>query len=143
MAEEGGTNITPLIFTELQAQHVIAVPAFPVGGDSSPVSAKLFTINESKSINSPYFSDLGKSMSVDDSNFSPRMKPSRTVLIDEERGDSALEIGDIRCYCVPSRVHGFGDMLSRSWSWFLLNKEQILSALSGMIQHYFPLYFMF
>jgi hypothetical protein len=132
MAEHEVANGTHLIIsTELQPR-AIATTVIPAASDT-PVSAKLFTINESKSINSPHYSDLGTSMSADDSTtLSPIMKPSRTVLIDEERGDgAALEVGDIRCFCVPSRVHGFGDFVSRTWSWLLLNKEQILSPLTG------------
>jgi hypothetical protein len=124
-----GTHL--IISTELQPR-AIATTVIPAACDT-PVSAKLFTINESKSINSPCYSDLGTSMSADDSTtLSTIMKPSRNVLIDEERGDgAALEVGDIRCFCVPSRVHGFGDFVSRTWSWLLLNKEQILSPITG------------
>ena len=135
MTEPFDSNFTQMLPAELQT-HVITSPVITEGCETpTPDHSKLFTINESKSIGSPYYSDLGKSTSVDYSNYSPKGKmirqPCQTFFIDEERGDGSLEIGDMRCYCVPSRVHGLGDFLSRTWSWFLLNKEQILSSVSG------------
>jgi len=122
-------NVEPLIIaTDLQARAV----AIPVACET-PISAQLFTINESKSMNSPFYSELGASMSVDDG---PNMKAkplNRVQLIDEEKGEvfSRLEVGDIRCLWAPTRVYGFGDFFNRISTWILLNKEQIISSLTG------------
>jgi SulP family sulfate permease len=43
------------------------------------------------------------------------------------------EVGEMNCYCVPSRVYGFKDFLYRTMAWFLLNKEQILTAITVAI----------
>ena len=34
------------------------------------------------------------------------------------------EVGEMNCYCVPSRVYGVKDFLFRTLAWLLLNKEQ-------------------
>jgi len=41
------------------------------------------------------------------------------------------EVGEMNCYCVPTRVYGFKDFMFRSLGWTLLNKEQILGAFTG------------
>jgi hypothetical protein len=41
------------------------------------------------------------------------------------------EVGELNCYCVPSRVYGFKDFIFRTLAWFLLNKEQILGGFTG------------
>lgn len=38
------------------------------------------------------------------------------------------EVGELNCYCVPSRVYGFKDFFFRTLAWFLLNKEQIIGG---------------
>ncbi len=41
------------------------------------------------------------------------------------------EVGELNCYCVPSKVYGFKDFFFRTLAWFLLNKEQILGGFTG------------
>ena len=41
------------------------------------------------------------------------------------------EVGEMNCYCVPTRVYGFKDFMFRTLGWTLLNKEQILGAFTG------------
>ncbi len=41
------------------------------------------------------------------------------------------EVGELNCYCVPSRVYGFKDFFFRTLAWFLLNKEQIIGGFTG------------
>lgn len=43
------------------------------------------------------------------------------------------EVGELNCYCVPSRVYGFKDFFFRTLAWFLLNKEQILGGFTVAI----------
>mmetsp|Transcript_6134 Transcript_6134/g.7139 ORF Transcript_6134/g.7139 Transcript_6134/m.7139 type:complete len:679 (-) Transcript_6134:251-2287(-) len=43
------------------------------------------------------------------------------------------EVGELNCYCVPSRVYGFKDFAFRTLAWLLLNKEQIFSAITVSI----------
>lgn len=50
-------------------------------------------------------------------------------LLNEE--DYLAEVGELNCYCVPSRVYGFKDFFFRTLAWFLLNKEQILGGFTG------------
>lgn len=50
-------------------------------------------------------------------------------LFNEE--DYLAEVGELNCYCVPSRVYGFKDFFFRTLAWFLLNKEQILGGFTG------------
>ena len=38
------------------------------------------------------------------------------------------EVGELNCYCLPSRVYGFKDFGFMTLAWLLLNKEQIFSA---------------
>jgi len=54
-----------------------------------------------------------------------------TEMYDEEQ--YLAEVGELNCYCVPSRVYGFKDFGFRTLAWLLLNKEQILSALTVSI----------
>lgn len=41
------------------------------------------------------------------------------------------EVGELNCYCVPSRVYGLKDFFFRTLAWFLLNKEQLLGGFTG------------
>ena len=41
------------------------------------------------------------------------------------------EVGELNCYCVPSRVYGMKDFFFRTLAWFLLNKEQIFGGFTG------------
>jgi len=43
------------------------------------------------------------------------------------------EVGEMNCYCVPSRVYGVKDFLFRTLAWLLLNKEQILGGFTVAI----------
>jgi SulP family sulfate permease len=43
------------------------------------------------------------------------------------------EVGELNCFCVPTRVHGFKDFFFRTLAWLLLNKEQILGGLTVAI----------
>lgn len=52
-------------------------------------------------------------------------------MYDEEQ--YLAEVGELNCYCVPSRVYGFKDFGFRTLAWLLLNKEQILSAITVSI----------
>ena len=45
------------------------------------------------------------------------------------------EVGELNCYCVPSRVYGFKDLFFRTLAWLLLNKEQILGGFTGEFNH--------
>jgi len=47
-------------------------------------------------------------------------------VFDEE--EYMAEVGEMNCYCVPSRVYGFKDFLFRTLAWIMLNKEQILGG---------------
>lgn len=40
------------------------------------------------------------------------------------------EVGEMNCYCVPTRVYGIKDFGLRTLGWTLLNKEQILGGLT-------------
>jgi len=52
-------------------------------------------------------------------------------MYDEE--EYLAEVGELNCYCVPSRVYGCKDFLYRTLAWTLLNKEQIMSAITASI----------
>ncbi len=54
---------------------------------------------------------------------------ARGIAYNEE--EYLAEVGEMNCYCVPSRVHGFKDFLFRTLGWMLLNKEQILGGFTG------------
>ena len=41
------------------------------------------------------------------------------------------EVGELNCYCMPSRVYGLKDFFFRTLAWFLLNKEQLLGGFTG------------
>jgi hypothetical protein len=41
------------------------------------------------------------------------------------------EVGEMNCYCVPTRVSGMKDFMFRTLGWTILNKEQILAAFTG------------
>ena len=43
------------------------------------------------------------------------------------------EVGELNCYCLPSRVYGFKDFGFRTLAWLLLDKEQIFSAITMSI----------
>ena len=53
-------------------------------------------------------------------------------VFDEE--EYMAEVGEMNCYCVPSRVYGFKDFVFRSLAWTMLNKEQILGGFTGKPQ---------
>ena len=57
------------------------------------------------------------------------MKPDKGVMYNEE--EYLAEVGEMNCYCVPTRVYGFKDFLYRTLGWALLNKEQILGGFTG------------
>lgn len=44
------------------------------------------------------------------------------------------EVGELNCYCVPSRVYGAKDFFFRTLAWLLLNKEQILGGFTGTFE---------
>jgi len=44
-----------------------------------------------------------------------------------------LEIGDLNCFCSPTRVDGRKDFLNRICLWCYLNKDQFMSALTGRL----------
>lgn len=46
----------------------------------------------------------------------------------DEDEEYLAEVGELNCYCVPTRVYGFTDFLYRTLGWTILNKEQILGA---------------
>ena len=48
------------------------------------------------------------------------------------------EVGELNCYCVPSRVYGFKDFFFRTLAWFLLNKEQIIGGFTGESNSVYP-----
>jgi hypothetical protein len=50
-------------------------------------------------------------------------------MYDEE--EYLAEVGEMNCYCVPTRVSGFKDFMLRTLGWTLLNKEQIFAAFTG------------
>jgi hypothetical protein len=50
-------------------------------------------------------------------------------VFDEE--EYMAEVGEMNCYCVPSRVYGFKDFLFRTLAWIMLNKEQIIGGFTG------------
>ena len=58
----------------------------------------------------------------------PRKHGQEIVYDDEEY---LAEVGEMNCYCVPTRVYGFKDFFLRTVGWTLLNKEQILGAWTG------------
>ena len=67
-----------------------------------------------------------------DKTSSPRSGNSgsaKEIMYNEE--EYLAEVGEMNCYCVPTRVYGFKDFMFRSLGWTLLNKEQILGALTG------------
>jgi hypothetical protein len=41
------------------------------------------------------------------------------------------EVGEMNCYCVPTRVSGMKDFMFSTLGWTILNKEQILAAFTG------------
>ena len=45
--------------------------------------------------------------------------------------DYMADVGEMNCYCVPTRVYGAKDFMFRTLGWTLLNKEQILGAFTG------------
>lgn len=60
---------------------------------------------------------------------------------DEE--EYLAEVGELNCYCVPTRVYGIKDFMFRTLAWLLLNKEQILGGLTGKLAsvNYIPFVF--
>jgi hypothetical protein len=65
---------------------------------------------------------------------SPRSSTSasgKEIMYNEE--EYLAEVGEMNCYCVPTRVYGFKDFMFRSLGWTLLNKEQILGAFTVAI----------
>lgn len=54
-----------------------------------------------------------------------------TEMYDED--EYLAEVGELNCYCVPSRVYGFKDFGFRTLAWLLLNKEQLFSAITVSI----------
>lgn len=50
-------------------------------------------------------------------------------MYDEE--EYLAEVGEMNCYCVPTRVSGMKDFMFRTLGWTLLNKEQILAAFTA------------
>eukprot|EP00979_Chaetoceros_neogracilis_P017049 scaffold10175_cov268-Chaetoceros_neogracile.AAC.5 len=61
-----------------------------------------------------------------DDHISPHNKDGKEIMYNEE--EYLAEVGEMNCYCVPTRVYGFKDFLFRTLGWSLLNKEQILGA---------------
>lgn len=57
------------------------------------------------------------------------MKPDKGIMYNEE--EYLAEVGEMNCYCVPTRVYGFKDFIYRTLGWVLLNKEQILGGFTG------------
>lgn len=53
-------------------------------------------------------------------------KSGQEIVYDDE--EYLAEVGELNCYCVPTRVYGFKDFLLRTLGWTLLNKEQLLGA---------------
>jgi hypothetical protein len=64
-----------------------------------------------------------------DDHISPHNKDGKEIMYNEE--EYLAEVGEMNCYCVPTRVYGFKDFLFRTLGWSLLNKEQILGAFTG------------
>ena len=63
---------------------------------------------------------------------SPRSGTSasgKEIMYNEE--EYLAEVGEMNCYCVPTRVYGAKDFMFRTLGWTLLNKEQILGAFTG------------
>ncbi len=58
-------------------------------------------------------------------------KSGQEIVYDEE--EYLAEVGELNCYCVPTRVYGFKDFVLRTVGWTMLNKEQILGAWTGML----------
>lgn len=54
------------------------------------------------------------------------VKDGQEIVYNEE--EYLAEVGEMNCYCVPTRVYGVKDFLFRTLGWTLLNKEQILGA---------------
>lgn len=65
--------------------------------------------------------------SFDDATDPTYDEESPTKIYDEE--EYLAEVGEVNCYCVPSRVYGFKDFMFRTVAWTLLNKEQIIGGL--------------
>ena len=57
------------------------------------------------------------------------IEDGKQIIYDEE--EYLAEVGEMNCYCVPTRVYGFKDFMYRTLGWTLLNKEQILGAFTG------------
>ena len=55
-------------------------------------------------------------------------------VFDEE--EYMAEVGEMNCYCVPSRVYGLKDFLFRTMAWIILNKEQIIGGYTGRLRFY-------
>ena len=65
---------------------------------------------------------------ADDTQFydNPDEKPVGNSILKED--EYLAEVGDINCYCLPTRVYGVKDFFYRTYGWIVLNKEQILGA---------------
>jgi len=61
-----------------------------------------------------------------DDPISPQSNNGKEIMYNEE--EYLAEVGEMNCYCVPTRVYGFKDFMFRTLGWTLLNKEQILGA---------------
>jgi len=59
-------------------------------------------------------------------------KSGQEIVYDDE--EYLAEVGELNCYCVPTRVYGFKDFLLRTLGWTLLNKEQLLGAWTGELR---------
>jgi len=64
-----------------------------------------------------------------DDPISPQSNNGKEIMYNEE--EYLAEVGEMNCYCVPTRVYGFKDFMFRTLGWTLLNKEQILGAFTG------------
>lgn len=64
----------------------------------------------------------------DDSQFYDDVTNEKNPRIYDDSEDYLAEVGELNCYCVPTRVYGMADFMYRTLGWTVLNKEQILGA---------------
>ena len=62
-------------------------------------------------------------------NFNDNEAGNGKAMYNEE--EYLAEVGELNCYCMPSRVYGVKDFFFRTLAWLLLNKEQILAGFTG------------
>ena len=72
-----------------------------------------------------------RSYTVGEAGASPE-KEGKDITYNED--EYLAEVGEMNCYCVPTRVYGFKDFVFRTLGWTILNKEQILGAFTGKLE---------